>query len=406
VLVFRSLAREHCRLENICQGKRLFKHLIDMLPEMIWMSGKDRNIEFFNKAWLEFTGRTLAEEAGQGWMSQVRWQDRQNLWDSYSEAFDERKSFQFEYQHQRFDGQFRWVLLKGRPSFNLRGDFECYLGTVCDITEQRVLQSQLRQAQKMEVLGQMAGGVAHDFNNLLMVINGYSQWLLKKMATTDDLATQNAVYEILKAGERAADLTRRLLNFSSKREFNPQLVDLNSVVKNFEKMLRRLIPQNINLTLLMEATNPIVLADPGLLEQVILNLVVNSRDAMPEGGLVIIKTENLGVEKNAYAPAPQLVPGNYISMSVADTGCGIEETIKEQIFEPFFTTKESGKGTGLGLATVYNVIKQLGGIVQVDSRVGVGTNFTIYLPYAGDSLSPNRLQIKEEKTLGNIFSTI
>ena len=242
----------------------------------------------------------------------------------------------------------------------------------------RESEERLRQAQKMEAIGQLAGGVAHDFNNLLAVIIGYADMLLRR-ASTDDRTLQQ-ISEIKKAGDRAKALTSQLLAFSRKQVLQPKVLDLNGVIKDLDKMLRRLIGENIEMQALLKDDLGNVRADPGRIEQVLLNLVVNARDAMPDGGKLIVKTKNVRIGECYTQSNPALNAGLYVMMSVADTGCGMSEEVQSRIFEPFFTTKETGRGTGLGLSTVYGIIQQSGGHVQVMSKPGEGTTFRIYLP--------------------------
>jgi signal transduction histidine kinase len=243
----------------------------------------------------------------------------------------------------------------------------------------------LRQAQKMEGIGRLAGGVAHDFNNLLTIINGYSDLVLSQLDSGTALYDQ--VRQVKKAADRATGLTRQLLAFSRKQILAPKLLDLNSIVGDMEKMLRRLIGEDIELTTLLEPNLGLINADPGQLEQVIMNLVLNARDAMPEGGKLTIETKNiepesairLGLEAPGEGEA-KTPPYPFVLLAITDTGCGMDEETKTHLFEPFFTTKEVGKGTGLGLATVYGIIKQSGGSIAVYSERGHGTTFKLYLP--------------------------
>jgi len=238
-------------------------------------------------------------------------------------------------------------------------------------------EEQLRQSQKLEAIGQLAGGVAHDFNNLLTVIGGYSSILLGKLP--QDSPHRSSIEEIKKASDRASALTRQLLAFSRKQILQPKVLDLNIVVTDLERMVRRLIGEDIDL---LTITSPVlgkVKADPGQIEQVLLNLIVNARDAMPKGGKLTIETRNV-VHSKEYAQRHAALPGPYVMLAVSDTGCGMDATIQPRVFEPFFTTKDSGEGTGLGLATVYGIVKQSGGNIWVYSEVGRGSTFKVYLP--------------------------
>ena len=254
-------------------------------------------------------------------------------------------------------------------------------GIARDVTERKQLEEQLRQSHKMEAIGQLAGGVAHDFNNLLTVIGGYSSILLGKLPP--DSPHRASIEEIKKASDRASSLTRQLLAFSRKQILQPKILDLNTVVSDLDKMLRRLISEDIDLLTITDPNLAKVKADPGQIEQVLLNLVVNARDAMPEGGKLTIETSNAVLSKD-YARLHGIPSGPYIMLAVSDTGCGMDAATKKRIFEPFFTTKKAGKGTGLGLATLYGIVNQSGGNVWVYSELGHGTTFKIYLPRAED----------------------
>jgi signal transduction histidine kinase len=242
----------------------------------------------------------------------------------------------------------------------------------------RQTQEQLLQSQKLEAVGQLAGGVAHDFNNLLTVIMGYSQLSLEQLPA-DNPVRQN-LEEISKAGEMAASLTRQLLALSRKQVMQPTVLDLNSVVPSMEKMLKRTIGEDIEMSTILQPDLGNVNADPGQMEQVIMNLVINARDAMPDGGKLTIKTADIYLDETFARHHIGVTPGPHVMLTVRDTGSGIDGSTQKHIFEPFFTTKEIGKGTGLGLSTVYGIIKQSAGTIWVESQVGKGTTFKIYLP--------------------------
>jgi PAS domain S-box-containing protein len=248
-----------------------------------------------------------------------------------------------------------------------------------DVTEHRKLEDQLRQAQKMEAVGRLAGGVAHDFNNLLTVINGYTELLIDSFPA-DPARRAKILGEIAKAGERAAALTRQLLAFSRKQVVAPRTIDLSKVVSGIESLLRRLIGEDVKLVASFAPRLWPVRADPGQVEQVIMNLAVNARDAMPKGGTLTIETRNVELDETYTREHTGVSPGPYAMLAVSDTGTGMDEETKAHLFEPFFTTKEQGKGTGLGLSTVYGIVHQFGGHVWVYSELGIGTAFKVYLP--------------------------
>ncbi len=281
----------------------------------------------------------------------------------------------FESRHRRKDGSTFPV----EVSLSLvRLDRDYLLAVVRDITERKQIEDQLRQSQKMEGIGQLAGGIAHDFNNLLTVINGHSELLLPVLSPGSP--QRDAAAAIRDAGERAARLTQQLLAFSRKAIIEPKVLDLNEAVSHTSRMLRRLIGEDILLTTVLAPVLSRVKMDPGQVEQVLMNLAVNARDAMPGGGRLTIETRDVQVFSGDTSVPRDLVPGHYVQLCVADTGCGMSEEVQARVFEPFFTTKEVGKGTGLGLATVYGIVKTYGGHIGLESKVGVGTTITILLP--------------------------
>jgi two-component system cell cycle sensor histidine kinase/response regulator CckA len=265
-----------------------------------------------------------------------------------------------------------------------------------DVTERQKLEAQLRQSQKLESVGILAGGIAHDFNNLLTVITGYTELSLRSLDTTPSLARN--LEEIRKAAEQAASLTRQLLAFSRKQVLQPRVLDLNAVIANIGKMLTRLVGEDMALRILPDTELGRVKADPGQIEQVILNLVVNARDSMPDGGEITLETANIYLDAEYARRHDAVQPGWYVMLTVTDTGCGMDEQIQKLIFEPFFTTKEQGKGTGLGLATVYGIVKQSSGNIWVDSKVGVGTTFKIYLPLVDEPVTAADAEIQSLDT--------
>jgi len=297
----------------------------------------------------------------------------------------------FEYQVYRKDGSKIWLSENARAVRDANGAVLFYEGTVVDVTERKQLEDQLRQAQKMEAVGQLAGGIAHDFNNLLMVIHGNAEVMLSRLSPPE--ALHKNAHQIMKAAEKAASLTRQLLAFSRRQMLQPRVLDLNSIVADVGKMLPRLIGEDIELRILPHASGGWVKADQSQMEQILLNLAVNARDAMPKGGTLTIETATVDLDESYVRQHASIRPGPYVILAVSDTGLGMDAETQAHCFEPFFTTKEQGRGTGLGLATVYGVVKQSGGWIWVYSEPGQGTTFKIYLPLVQEHSEPSK-QVK------------
>ncbi len=314
------------------------------------------------------------------WINHIHPEDRHIAYAAEKEFEEKRELFKAEYRMLGADGRVLWFRDEG-VMLCARGEQPLLMqGVLCDITEHKRLEEQLRQSQKMEAVGQLAGGVAHDFNNLLMLIQAQNERLRGRLRA-DDPAYADTL-EIEHAVKQAASLTSRLLAFSRRQLLQLQVLDLNVVLAETAKMLERLIAPEISLHVVRGATPQWVKADPGQLGQVILNLAVNARDAMPEGGRLAIEATSVELRESRPAVHGAIPPGRYSVLAVSDTGTGMDSEVQEHIFEPFFTTKQPGKGTGLGLAIVYGVVKQTGGWVMVTSEAGEGTRFEIYIPQA------------------------
>lgn len=484
--------------------------MADSIAVMLRFAGPDGACFHLNQAWLDFRGRSLDQEIGNGWVEGLHPDDRQHCLDTYLANFREHRDSQLVYRLRRGDGTYRRVLDRGLPWFMTNGSFAGFVYSIIDvtahkqaeeetaklvailmgsedaiismtldgiitswnpgaerlygftadevvgthisvihlpdrtseladmmesirraqtvrrsrtlrrrkdgslidvslavfpildnesravgasaittdITEAVTLERHLQQAQKMEAVGQLAGGVAHDFNNLLTIINGYSQILMTRLGPNDPM--RDLLAEIQKAGERAGTLTRQLLAFSRKQVLEPRVLDLNVEVTDMEKILRRLIGEDILLTTKLDPTLERVKVDPGQIQQVLMNLVVNARDAMPQGGKLTVETRNVRLDETYCQTHPYVQPGTYTMLAVSDTGIGLDQATKARIFEPFFTTKEPGKGTGLGLAMVYGIMKQSGGTIEVYSEPGRGATFKIYLPQVREPASSGK----------------
>jgi two-component system cell cycle sensor histidine kinase/response regulator CckA len=351
------------------------------------LTDREGNAIRYNQAFANFLGYSLEEVQPLTHADYTYSEDWPlSLEKSKAMLSGEISEYRIEKRYIRKDGAIVWGRLM-RCRIGTPGSESAYgLAIIEDITaskkaeeERQVLEGKLIQAQKIEAIGHLAGGVAHDFNNLLTVIDGYSQMLLQGLAEQDP--SRPMIEEMRKATVRAAGLTRQLLAFSRKTVLAPRVLDLNDLVLNLEKMLRRLIGEDVRLTTVLASDLGMVKVDPGLLEQAIVNLSVNARDAMPTGGRLTIETQAVDLDPAYCTRHADLQPGPYLLLAVSDTGYGIDKSIQEHLFEPFFTTKQVGKGTGLGLAMVYGFVKQSGGHVAVYSEPGQGTTFKLYLPH-------------------------
>ncbi len=321
-----------------------------------------------------------------------------DLYKSYSKSVLNPQGLKAEGWYKNLGNKDRYIVFEAAPIFNSGGILIAAIETLQDVTESKKLEEQLLQSQKIEAIGQLAGGVAHDFNNILSAIMGYGHLLLMKMQTDDYL--RGYVEQILQAGERASTLTQGLLSFSRKRIINPIPHDLNDIIKNFEKFLLRLIREDIKITTSCTETELPILVDLGQLEQVLMNLVANARDAIPAGGDIVIRTEFLSIDEQFIEAHGFGKKGNYAVLVVSDTGQGMDENTKMKIFDPFFTTKGEGKGTGLGLSMVYGIIKQHNGFIDVYSEPGKGTSFKVYLPLVRGGVAEVTREADQERMPG------
>jgi two-component system cell cycle sensor histidine kinase/response regulator CckA len=364
--------------------------------EAVMMTTVDGRIIYVNPAFERITGFTADEAVGRtpAILAAER-QDRAlslDLWQTILRG----EVWRAEITNRRKDGTpFTWEEAI-TPIRDKRGRLTHFIAVGEDVSVQRQLQAQLLQAQKMEAIGRLAGGVAHDFNNLLTVMTGYSEQLIERLEPRDPL--RRKAEAIRSAAERAASLTQQLLAFSRRQMQQPRVVDLNEAVNRMNRLLRRLIGEDVELVSDLAPAPARVRVDPLHLEQVLMNLAVNARDAMPRGGVLTLGTGEVTLTANQPAEHPQMPPGDYAVLTVRDTGCGMDAETRKRLFEPFFTTKEHGKGTGLGLSTVYGIVKQNRGYIWVDSDMGRGSLFRIYLPLVAEavdasSISPPSLQV-------------
>jgi two-component system cell cycle sensor histidine kinase/response regulator CckA len=376
VLATDVTAREQTR-EELRETEERFRDLFDHSNDIVFTADLDGNFTSLNKAGETITGYST-EEALSGNVSQLLGPRCLEI----ARGMRERKLTEggqttYEVEIAKKDGQLGTLAV--RTSLIYKDEVPVGVrGIAQDITERKQLEDRLRQSQKMESLGRLAGGVAHDFNNLLGVIIGFSEILRDRLKSDEPLS--GFAEETLKAGRQAAQLTRQLLAFSRQQVLQPRILDLNDSINNIETILRRLIREDIELVIQAAPALGHVKVDPGQVEQVIINLAVNARDAMPLGGKLTIKTSNVDLEEAEARRYAHAGAGRYVMVTVCDTGIGMDEKTQARIFEPFFTTKRLGKGTGLGLATVYGIVEQSGGHISVRSRVGKGTTFRVCLP--------------------------
>jgi len=360
------------------EGRTRLSVMMDKMPAVLWTTDTELRFTSGMGAGLEALGLRAQEMEGKSLFEYFHTDDPEFIAiAAHRKALaGQSVTYEIDWQKHVFDSHVQ--PLKGSD-----GQLLGVIGVALDITDRKHLADQLRVSQKMQAVGELAGGVAHDFNNLLMIVKGHAEMLLDRI---DSSSARHNLEQIQSATERAATLTRQLLAFSRKQVLQPKVLDLNDVVAGMIKMFARVIGENIDLAFLPGSKLAPVKADPGQMEQVLLNLVVNARDAMPDGGRLTIETCNVELDSVSASQHPVMEAGSYVMLIVTDTGCGMDAGTQARIFEPFFTTKGQGKGTGLGLATVYGVVKQSGGFIWVYSEVNHGSTFKIYLPQVNANL--------------------
>jgi len=381
--------RARREVEEALQNERQFlRALLESLEVGIVACDRNGILTLFNRATREFHGLPEEPLPPERWAEHLRLFRADGKTPLEKEAIPLFRALQGEQVRNAeltivpADGLSRTVVASGQPILDGHGRNLGAVIAMHDITERKQLEEQLRQSQKMEAVGRLAGGIAHDFNNLLNVITGYGELISERLPQGDPMGAK--VDQIKKAAQRAASLTRQLLAFSRKQVIEPRVLDLNALLADLDKMLRRMIGEDIEMSTVEGQPLGRIKADPGQIEQIVMNLVVNARDAMPQGGKLTLGTANVDLDqafarRNAGARA-----GAYVLLSVGDTGTGMDPETQSHIFEPFFTTKEMGKGTGLGLATVYGIVKQNNGYIEVESAPGRGACFRVYLPRVQD----------------------
>ena len=361
------------------ESEAYFRSLADSGTALIWTAGTNKKCNYFNQTWLKFTGRTLEQELGDGWADGVHPDDLASCFEKYTAAFDRREPFLLRYRLRRHDGEYREIDDHGTPRYSHKGEFAGYIGHCFDVTERLLAERLASRSQRLEAIGQLAGGVAHDLNNALSPI----------LLSTGGLAIEcpgakETIETIEVSARRCADMVKQLLTFARGADGQKFTMHPRYVIKEIEKILRGTFPKNIEIRVHTLRDPELIIADPTQVHQVLLNLCVNARDAMPDGGVLTLRSEAVEIDDTFSKLAGEARPGRYVMMEVEDTGIGIPPQIIDRIFDPFFTTKGPDKGTGLGLSTVLGIAKGHGGFVRVYSQRGKGSTFRAYFPATDD----------------------
>ncbi len=376
--VIKDISERKQALQALEESEARFRELADLLPQVVFETDEQGRLTLVNRNAFAALGYTPDDlEAGVNVMDTLIPEDRGRAADEIEMALRGEGPSTAEYTALRKDGTTFAIVVDSSPIVR-NGKAVGLRAIGIDISERKELEAQLLESQKMEAMGQIAGGVAHDFNNMLTAIHGNAQLLQRELADEPDRL--RLVEGILTAARRSAELTRHLLAFSRKQVLRPRVIDLNEMVGNIEPMLRRIIPENIRIVTALSEHLGQVEADPAQIEQVIVNLAVNARDAMPDGGTLSIRTANVILDDDRAGPRGGVAPGAYVMLAVSDTGIGMDEVTQSQVFDPFFTTRKGSGGTGLGLSTVYGIVRQTGGDVCVRSELGEGSTLEVYVP--------------------------
>jgi two-component system, cell cycle sensor histidine kinase and response regulator CckA len=384
----RDITERKRAAEELARREERYRALVTATTSIVWTTDPEGRFSEPQASWEEYTGQPWQEHAGFGWLDAVHPDDRESVRASWLRARDKRTLYEARGRvwmkaHRRY----RHFITRAAPVLASDGSVREWIGTVTDVEDRWLAEERLRQAERMESVGRLAGGVAHEANNQMTVVLGASEFLLRRLKAPE---ARDDVEHIRRAAHRTAAITQQLLAFSRRQVLQPQIVDLNTVVTTLQPILQRALGELSRLVLRLAPDLGPVKADPGQLDQVLLNLALNAKDAMPNGGVLTIETQNVLLNKayGAGKAVESLVPGPYAMLMVGDTGRGMDRATLGHVFEPFFTTKDVGEGTGLGLATVYGIVKQSGGFVWVYSEPGHGTAFKIYLPLFVSSFDP------------------
>jgi PAS domain S-box-containing protein len=371
---------EHKRAEeSLRESEERFRQLAENISMVFWLTNRaDDSILYVSPAYERIWGRPCDSLYADpyAYFETVHPDDRERAWEVF--ARDNDSSYDIEYRIVRPDGSIAWIHDHGFPIRDQDGQVYRVAGIATDITERKRLEEALLQSQKMEGIGRLAGGIAHDFNNLLTAIVGYAEFAQASLSPEDPVAAD--IDQVIRAANRAAELTSQLLAFARKQMIEPRVLNLNDLVLRMDKLLRRLIGEDVELLARPAPDLGLVKVDPGQFEQILINLAVNARDAMPRGGKLTIETRNVLLGADVTREYPEVIPGPHVLLAISDTGVGMNELTRAHIFEPFFTTKALGKGTGLGLATCYGIVKQAGGHIWISSEPERGATFKIFLP--------------------------
>jgi two-component system, cell cycle sensor histidine kinase and response regulator CckA len=391
-----DIAEQENAGQNTNISEEYLGQIINCIGDLLFVKNREHNIVLVNQALCAFTGKPREELLGRLHLESLPKELAQSLWEREEEVFETGKECLTEDTLNDWQGNLR-ILMSKKSLLTDKSGRKQIVNILRDVTEKKLLEAQFLQAHKMEAVGALAGGVAHDFNNLLNVILGYTEMMIEELDPNSPMLKD--LEQVKSAGLRATGLTTQLLAFSRKQILQPEIVDLNTIITDTSSMLRRLIGEDIELISNIQPNLGMAKVDPGKIQQVIMNLAINARDAMPQGGALIIETRNVDLDENYMLEHLVAKPGPHVMLAVSDNGIGIDAVIRQHIFEPFFTTKEKGKGTGLGLSTVYGIVKQSDGFIWVYSEPGKGTTFKIYFPRVEGQV----IEKPVEKRIGSRF---